>query len=149
MNPVYNKKANFDYEILEAYEAGLLLTGPEVKSAKRGSLDLGGSYIAIDKTLTPWLINANISAYAPAKQVQQNYDPTRSRKLLLKKHELIKLSTKAKTQGLTIIPIKVYTKGGLVKIEIGLAKGKKKHDKREDLKKRDTDRKIQQALKNY
>jgi len=132
-----NKKAYFDYEILETLEAGVVLSGPEVKSAKYGKINLAGSYVALDGAGTPWLINAHIAAYPPAQQVQRNYNPTQSRKLLLKKKEIINLIGKTKIKGLTLIPLKVYVKNGLIKIEIGLARGKKKWDKREAIKERE------------
>lgn len=143
-----NKKAYHDYEILQTFEAGIVLSGPEVKSIKTGRINLSGAYITINEQGTPLLINAHIAPYPPAFSVQQNYDPTHSRKLLLHKKQTIPLIGKTKTQGLTLVPLKVYTKGGLIKIEIGLAKGKKKWDKREIIKKRETKRKISRALKN-
>jgi SsrA-binding protein len=142
-----NKKAYFDYEVLETYEAGIVLTGPEVKSVKRGQINLVGGYVTIDNSQIPWLINVNIAPYPPAWQIQQNYNPTRSRKLLLKKEEINSLIGKTKIKGLTIIPLKCILKGGLIKIEIGLCRGKKKWDKREEIKKRETERKIRQELK--
>lgn len=143
-----NKKAYFDYEILETYEAGIILTGPEVKSVKRGQINLTGGYVTIDKEGNPWLININIAPYPPAWQVQQNYNPTQSRKLLLKKKEINSLIGKSRMRGLTIVPLKCILKGGLIKIEIGLCRGKKKWDKREEIKKREIERKIRQILKD-
>lgn len=142
-----NKKVYFDYEVLEAYEAGLVLTGPEVKSAKKGQINLAGGYVTIDSSGAPWLINVNIAPYPPAWQIQHNYQPDRSRKLLLKKKEVFSLVGKSHTKGLTMIPLKVFTKGGLIKIEIGLCRGKKKFDKREDIKKRDWQREKERLLK--
>ena len=141
-----NKKAYFDYEILETLEAGIVLSGPEVKSAKGGKINLAGSYVTLDGAGTPWLINAHIAAYPPAQQVQQNYNPTQSRKLLLKKKEIVNLIGKTKIKGLTLIPLKVYTKKGFVKIEIGLARGKKKWDKREAIKEREWKRVQKQII---
>lgn len=142
-----NKKAYYDYEILKTIEAGIVLTGPEVKSIKSGNINLSGGYITINTNNIPYLVNVNIAPYAPAFSVQQNYDPNQTRKLLLHKKEIDFLFGKIKTKGLTIIPLKVYTKKGLIKIEIGLVKGKKKWDKRETIKKRDVKRKIGRALK--
>lgn len=142
-----NKKAYFDYEALETIEAGVVLTGPEVKSVKKGQINLVGSYVTIDKDGVPWLINVNIAPYPPAWQIQQAYNPTRSRKLLLKKKEIDSLIGKSKMRGLTIIPLKCILKGGLIKIEIGLCRGKKKWDKREQIKKREIKRKMRQELK--
>lgn len=142
-----NKKAYFDYEVLETFEAGIILTGPEVKSVKKGQINLTGGYLTIDKFGIPWLINVNIAPYPPAWQVQQNYEPTRSRKLLLKKKEIDSLIGKVKMKGLTLIPLEVYTKGGVVKIKIGLCRGKKKYDKREEIKKREWQRQKERLMK--
>jgi SsrA-binding protein len=142
-----NNRAYFDYEVLETLEVGIVLEGPEVKSIKRGQVNLTGGYVTIDNHGIPWLTNISVSPYPPASQVQQNYDPSRSRKLLLKQKEINALIGKSRTRGLTIVPLKVYTKGGIIKVEIGLCRGKKKWDKRETIKKREIDRKIQQALK--
>ena len=142
-----NKKVYHDYEILKTFEAGVVLSGPEVKSARSGQINLTGGYITIDQQETPWLINVRIALYPPAFTAQQNYDPLQNRKILLHKKEIISLIGKIKTQGLTLVPLRVYTKKGLIKIEVGLAKGKKKWDKRETIKKRETKRKIQRRLK--
>ncbi len=143
-----NKKAFFDYQILEKYEAGIVLTGQEVRSIKGGNVSLMGSYVVIDEKLRPWLINAHVALYIHAA-TQARYDPLRSRKLLLKKKELNYLLGKTKIKGLTLIPLKIYTKGGLIKVEIGLAKHKRSVDKREIIKKRELDRDIKQRFKNY
>ena len=145
MDYTFNKRASFDYEVLEKLDAGVVLTGPEVKSIKRGQIDLSGSYINIDQNQIPWLTNAKISPYPPARSAQQSYDPTRPRKILLKKKEILKIIAQ-RTGGLTIVPLRVYNKGGLIKIEIAMSRGKKKFDKRESIKKRDVNRKIQQAF---
>jgi len=142
-----NKKAYHNYEILESYEAGIILSGPEVKSAKQGKIDLSGGYVTLDNNQIPWIINISIAPYPPAKGAQENYNPSQSRKLLLRKKEISSLIGKIKTKGLTIIPLKVYNKKGFVKIEIGVARGKKKIDKREEIKKRDQERKIREELK--
>jgi len=142
-----NKKAYHDYEVLQPLEAGIVLSGPEVKSIKDGRINLSGGYVNIDSKGFVWLINVHVDPYAPAAQVQKDYNPTQNRKLLLKKKEIASLIGKVKTKGLTIIPLKVYTKHRIIKIEIGLVKGKKKWDKREDTKKRETKRKIEQSLK--
>ncbi len=142
-----NKKVIHNYQILEKYEAGLVLSGPEVKSVKKGQINLKGSYITISPNQEAWLINAHIAPYPPAKREQKDYNPLRKRKILLHKKEIISLLGKSKQKGLTILPLKVYTKHGFVKIEIGLAKGKKKYDKRELIKKRETERKIRRALR--
>lgn len=144
---VENKRAYFDYEILQTLEAGIVLSGPEVKSVKRGTINLAGSYVTINNQGLVWLINMHIAPYPPAASIQQNYQPTRPRKLLLKQSEITYLLGKSKIRGLTIIPLKVYNKGGIIKIEIGLARGKKKWDKRETIKKREVKRKIRETLK--
>lgn len=142
-----NKKAYHNYEILQTFEAGIVLTGPEVKSIKQGKINLKGSYVQINSQGIPWLINAHVDPYAPAAQVQKEYDPTQSRKILLHKKEIDFLIGKLKTRGLSLIPLKVFVKNNIIKLEIGLARGKKKWDKREDIKKRDIDKKIKKALK--
>ena len=142
-----NKKAYHDYEILKTFEAGVILSGPEVKSARSGQINLASGYITIDQQETPWLINIRIAPYPPAFTAQQNYDPLQNRKILLHKKEIISLIGKIRTQGLTLIPLRVYTKKGLIKIEVGLVKGKKKWDKRENIEKREKKIKIQRRLK--
>ena len=143
-----NKEIKFSYEILEKFEAGLILTGAEVKSAKLGHIQLKGSYITIKPNNTVWLINSHISKYNPAGNFKK-YNPIRDKKLLLNKKEINRLRGKLAQTGLTIVPIKVYTKGGLIKLEIALARGLKKHDKRAKLKQRDIDRDTQRAIKKY
>src|SRR3989338_4735055 len=144
-----NKKALHDYQILEKLEAGLVLTGAEVKAIKNGQINLKGSYITIDQKSQAWLINVHVSPYKPARGSQTHYEPTQSRKLLLKKKEIDYLRGKSQEHGLTILPISVYTKGGLVKVEIGIAKGKKQFDKRRIIKKREVDREIRRHLKKF
>ncbi len=139
-----NKKARFNYEILEEYEAGIMLTGPEVKSVRAGQISIKESF-ATTKQGELYLTNAHISPYKPA--LNTDYNPTRSRKLLLKKSEIIKLIGKAQAEGNTLIPLKIYSKNNLIKVEIGLGKGKKRYDKRETIKKREQERDIKRALK--
>jgi len=141
-----NKRAYFDYEILESYEAGIALQGPEVKSAKAGKIDLTGGYISFDKKQTPWLINAKIAPYPPAKGAQQNYNPNQPRRLLLNKREISKIIGSSQNKGLTSIPLKVYNKNGFVKLEIGVVRGKRKFDKRETIKRREVERKINREI---
>ncbi len=133
-----NKRARFDYDILETFEAGLVLTGQEVKAAKTGHAKLQGSFIQIRKQ-EAWLKNAFIAPYRHAGVVE-NYDPSHDRKLLLHRREIKKLKSKTDTQHLTIVPISLYSKAGKIKLEIGLARGKKKYEKRDTIKKRDLDR---------
>ena len=146
-----NKRANYDYEILSKYEAGLVLLGHEVKSIKTGHISLKGSFVTVKnikgKRLPELsLINAHIPLYKYAGTVKK-YDPYRSRKLLLKKNEIKHLIGKKQEQGLTLVPIKIYTKHGFVKMEFGIGKGKKKIDKRESIKKREVDRRIRTLTK--
>lgn len=140
-----NKKAFYDYEILERYEAGLVLAGHEVKSIKTGHINLQGSYVIV-KNNELYLINAHIPPYQ-AKNVPSDYDPYRNRKLLVHKSQIKNLIGKLKQKGLTLVPLSVYTKHGKIKLEIGLGRGKRKIDKRETIKKREVERKIERALK--
>jgi len=148
-----NKRASFDYNIGEKYEAGLVLFGHEVKAAKTGHVSLKGSYVTL-KTLKknewpqPYLINAHIPLYKHAGTIG-DYDPTRPRQLLLNKKEIKRLIGKKQEQGLTLVPLKIYTKHSFVKLEFGLGKGKKKYDKRETLKKREVERKIRTLTKQF
>jgi SsrA-binding protein len=139
-----NKRVRFDYEILETYEAGIELKGFEVKSIKNGRINLAGSYVVL-KNNQAWLINANIPPYQP-KNTPSDYDPKRTRRLLLKKEEIKNLIGKAQEKGLTLMPLKVYNKNRKIKIEIGLAKSRKKVDKRELIKKRDIEAEIRRVL---
>jgi len=140
-----NRKAKFDYEILEKFEAGLVLLGQEVKAIKTGRMSLRGSYVVF-KREELYLIGANIPPYQP-KNALPDYDPERSRKLLLNKSEIKHLIGKTKEKGLTLITLKVYTKYAKIKLEFGIGKGKKRPDKRETIKKRDVDRIIERELK--
>ena len=140
MSLAENKKAFFDYEILDKAEAGLALTGQEVKSVKNGQVNLKGSYVTFHNG-KPQIIGMHISKYKPAGKLP-DYDPVRTRGLLLKKREIAYLQGKSQEKGLTIVPLKVYTKGRLLKIEIGVGRGKKTYDKREAIKKRELKREI-------
>jgi len=142
-----NRKARFLYDILETYEAGIQLMGTEVKSIRAGKVNLQDGY-ALIRNGEAWLLNVHISPYTSSSQYF-NHDPRRTRKLLLHRQEIRKLIGKVEQQGLTLVPLKLYLKRGLVKISIGLAKGKKLHDKREDLKRRQDQREMQRAMKNY
>ena len=141
-----NKKAYFDYEIIEKYEAGLVLIGQEVKSIRNGHINLAGSYVVMSEN-GPSLIGAKIPAYQ-IKNAPADYNPQKSRKLLLNKKEMDYLAGKANERGFSLIPLKVYDKGGRIKLEFGLAKGKKKFNKKETIKKRDTKRDIDRELKS-
>lgn len=142
---VFNRKTLYDYEVLEKYEAGLVLTGHEVKSAKKGHLSLQGSYVVI-RDEEAWLLNASISPFQP-KNAPPDYDPLRTKKLLLHKHEIASLIGKTHQKGLTLVPLRVYTKKAKVKLEFALARGKRKADKREKIIKRETKRDIDRALR--
>lgn len=142
-----NRKARYLYDILETYEAGVQLTGTEVKSIRAGKINMQDGY-ALIRNGEAWLLNVHISPYTSSSQYF-NHDPRRTRKLLLHRQEIRKLIGKVEQQGLTLVPLKMYLKRGLVKVSIGLAKGKKLHDKREDLKRRQDQRDIQRAMKNY
>lgn len=138
-----NKRARFDYEILETIEAGLVLSGQEVKAVRNNQMNLAGAFVVIEGN-EAFLKQAQISAYKYAG-ILTDYDPKRTRKLLLSKREIAYLTGKSQEKGLTIIPISVYTKGRNIKLEIGIARGKKKHDKRQAIKKREIDREIRKA----
>lgn len=142
-----NKKALAGNQVLEKFEAGVVLAGPEVKSVKRGHVNLRGSYVSVDGQSQVWLVNAHVSPYPPAGAAQASYDPTRRRKLLLSKKEIDHLRGRVHEKGLTILPLSVYTKGSLIKLEIGLVRGKKLFEKRETIKKRDIDRQIRRTLR--
>jgi len=149
---VENKKALADFKILEKCQAGVKLTGPEVKSVKLGKIDLKGSYISVEinsktKKTEAWMINTTIAKYSKGGYAQNNYFPQRKRKLLLNQKEIDSLAGKIRQKGLTIIPLLVYTFRRLIKVEIGLVAGKKKFDKREILKKRELDRHVRQKMK--
>lgn len=139
-----NRKARHDYHIQETVEAGLVLTGPEVKSLRLGRANLKDSY-AQPKSGELFLHQVHISPYENSPLGDQ--DPTRTRKLLLHQHEIRRLVSKIKEKGLTLIPLRLYFRGGKAKIELALAKGKKSYDKRETIRKRDLDREAEQDLR--
>ena len=141
---IKNRKARFNYQILEVIEAGIVLTGTEIKSLKQGKANIKDAY-ATYKNGEIFLINMHISSYDNGNRF--NHDETRTRKLLLHKGEILKLRDKINIQGLTLVPFEVYLKHGLAKVSLGVAKGKKVYDKREDIKKRDIERSIRAKLK--
>lgn len=145
---IFNKKATYEYTILEHLEAGVTLTGAEVKSIKGGHAQLEGSFVRIIGS-EAYLVNAQVFPYVYARP--EGYDPKRTRKLLLHKSELIRLKSKLEGANLTLIPLSWYTKGPLVKLEIGLARGKKQYEKRESIRredqKRDLDREFRGKVK--
>ncbi len=141
-----NKKAYHDYEILEKFKAGLALSGQEVKAIKEGKISLKGSYVRI-KEGEAFLIGVKVPPYQP-KNAPEDYDPQRDRKLLLTKKQIKYLTGKTSEKGLTLVPLRVYTKKGLIKLEFGVCRGKKKYDKRKKIKDREIDRKLRRRMKN-
>ena len=142
-----NRQARFLYEILETYEAGIELLGTEVKSIRQGKVNLRDGFTVI-RNGEAWLNNIHISPSSTTSQVF-NHDPRRARRLLLHKQEITKLIGQVEQKGLTLVPLKMYLKKGWIKVTIALARGKKLHDKREDLKRKDAKRDIERAMKNY
>jgi len=142
---IKNKKATFNYEILERFEAGIELFGYEVKSIKDNKGNIEGAHITV-RGSEVFLLNANIPPFQPAN-TPKNYDPERNRRLLLTKKEISKLAGFEAKKGLTIVPISMYTKGNKIKVEIAVVRGKKKFDKRESIKKRDTERDLNREVK--
>jgi len=164
-----NKRAHFEYEILETFEAGLVLEGHEVKSAKNGGMKITDAYVTLKRSfptekhkkrrktptqerkkavsrIEPYLTNAHIARYKPAG-TDLSYSPARSRKLLLRKKEITALAGKLSQKGLTMVPLKVYTQHALIKVTFGLARGKKKYDKRQTIKEREVKKRIASAFK--
>ncbi len=141
-----NKRATFDYQLLEEFEAGLVLFGHEVKSVKNGHMSLKGAFVT-SKGEELYLTNSTISLYKCAGKIA-DYDPIRARKLLLRKKQIKYLIGKKQADGLTLVPISVYNKEGLIKLNFSLAKGKKKIDKRETIKKRESTRNIERIMKS-
>jgi len=144
MIEILNRQAKFNYEILETYESGIVLTGTEIKSLKKGNANIKDSY-AVIKNEEIFLLNMHISHYEEGNIF--NHDETRTRKLLLHKKEILKLKNKIDLNGYTIVPLKVYFLKRHAKVLIGLARGKKNYDKREDIKKRDIEREVRKEFK--
>ena len=141
-----NKKARHDYSIIDTMEAGMVLQGTEIKSIRNSRINLKDGFVRV-RNGEAFLYNVHISPYEQGNIF--NHDPLRTRKLLLHKKQLARLVSKKKNAGVTIVPLKVYIKNGYAKVLIGLAKGKKSYDKREDLKRKDVDRQIDRTLKNF
>ncbi|EOT47091.1 MULTISPECIES: SsrA-binding protein SmpB [Enterococcus] len=141
-----NKKARHDYSILDTMEAGIVLQGTEIKSIRNSRINLKDGFVRV-RNGEAFLYNVHISPYEQGNLF--NHDPLRTRKLLLHKKQIQKLFGETKTAGVTIVPLKVYIKDGYAKVLIGIAKGKREYDKRETLKRKDQDRQISRALKNY
>ncbi len=139
-----NRKAGFEYFLLERFEAGLSLQGSEIKSIRAGQISLAEAYVRVDGT-EAWLIEAHIAPYAQANRM--NHDPKRPRRLLLHKKEISEMWNAVRTKGVTIVPIRVYLKKGRAKLEIAIAKGKQLHDKRNAIAKRDQERELRREEK--
>lgn len=141
-----NKLANYNYFIEEKYEAGIKLMGSEIKSIREGKVSINEAYVTF-KNNEAFIVNMHISKYKQANMF--NHSETRSRKLLLHKRQIISLFSKSREKGYSVIPLNLYLKEGLAKIEIGLARGKKTHDKREDLKRKDQDMRMKRNIQRY
>lgn len=139
-----NRKARHEYFLLDTYEAGLVLKGSEIKSIRAGQVSLAQAYVSIDDN-EAWLVNSHIAPYNEASR--NNHDPLRTRKLLLHRSEIRKLSDKVRQKGATVVPLRIYLKDGRAKIEIALAKGKKQYDKRAEIAKRDAKREMDRRYK--
>lgn len=140
-----NRKARFNYHILETFEAGIVLTGAEIKSIRQGHITLAESYVRPEGEEI-FLVNAHIDPYA--FNSEKDYDPVRKRKLLLKRHEIDKLRGRVEAKGLTLVALKIYLKRGRAKIEIALAKGKNAPDKRNTIRERQSNREVARAIKS-
>ena len=143
-----NKRAKLDYQIIEEFEAGLVLDGHEVKSVKLGRLSLRGAFVSI-KNGQAWIKKLHINPYHKAGHSLKNYEPDHDRQLLLHNKEITYLTNKTNARGLTIIPLSVYTTRRIIKVKIALVKGKKKFDKRQDIKKRDIERIMARKIKDF
>ena len=139
-----NKRARFDYELLDLYEAGLVLTGTEIKSVRASRVNLQRSYVQ-QRDGELWLVDAHISPYEHGHR--DNHEPTRPRKLLLHRRQINQIVEALTQKGLTVVPTRLYLKDGLVKLEVALARGKAKYDKRASLAKRDAERQVERALR--
>jgi SsrA-binding protein len=141
-----NRKAHFEFFLLEHFEAGLALQGSEIKSIRAGQMSLQEAYIRIDENgREAWLINAHIAPYDPASRY--NHDPIRPRRLLLHKNEIREMWDAVRQKGVTIVPVQVYLKEGRAKIDLAIAKGKKQHDKRQEIAKRDAEREVAREVR--
>jgi SsrA-binding protein len=138
-----NRKARHEYDILETIEAGMALQGSEIKSVRSGQINLKEGYVLIERNQA-WLINVHISPYDPASRM--NHDPLRKKRLLLHKKEIRKLQESQQLKGLSVVPLRVYLKGGYAKIELGVGRGLKKYDKRQKIAKKDAEREMLHML---
>jgi len=140
-----NRKARFEYYLLETYEAGLALQGSEIKSIRAGQISLAEAYVEISERLEAWLLDAHIAPYEQASRF--GHEPRRARKLLLHREQIRKLWNMVRQKGVTIVPTRVYLKNGRAKVEIAVAKGKKLYDKRQAIAKRDVERELKRSAK--
>ena len=141
-----NRKARFEYQILDTYEAGIVLTGTEIKSVRAGAVSLSEGYV-IFRNHEAWLVNVHIAVYEQAGH--WTHDPRRPRKLLLHRREITRLEQQVQLPGYTVVPLRMYLKGPYAKVEIALVKGKRQYDKREAIAKREATRRVQHELKEY
>jgi|SRR5450759_305916 SsrA-binding protein len=139
----HNRKASFEYFLLEHFEAGIALHGSEIKSIRANQVSLAEAYVEVDER-TAWLVNAHIAPYDPASY--NNHDPLRPRQLLLKRREIRQLWDNVRQKGVTVVPVKIYLKDGRAKLDIALAKGKKLYDKRAEMAKKDSEREVERQL---
>lgn len=140
-----NRKAYHDYHLQDNIEAGIVLTGTEIKSIRAGRVNLRDAYVKPENNEL-WLLNAHIARYEPSSYL--SHEPTRPRKLLLHRKQIVNLTSKVQEKGLTLVPLKLYIKNGIAKVEVALAKGKKLYDKRESIIRRETEREIDRAIKS-
>ena len=147
MNVLVNKTVRRSYEILDTLEAGIKLLGWEVKTLRKKHGSLKEAYITVDTEV--WLVNCYIPLFQPGQKMHEGTDPYHKRKLLVSKKQIASLKSSLKQKGLTIVPMRIYAKGQLLKIEIAIAKGKKNYDKRKDLKDRTSKRDAERAIKDY
>lgn len=146
MNLLVNKTVRRSYEILESFEAGIKLAGWEVKTLRKKHGSIKEAYITVDEEV--WLVGAHIPLYQPNQKQHEGLDPYQNRKLLLHHEQIEKIKDSQKQKGFTIVPLAIYEKGGLIKVEIAIARGKKLHDKRSDLKNRTSKREAERAMKD-
>ncbi len=139
-----NRKASFEYFLLEHFEAGIALQGSEIKSVRSSQVSLAEAFVEVDER-NAWLINAHIAPYDPASY--NNHDPLRPRRLLLHRREILEMWNKVRQKGVTVVPVKLYLKDGRAKLDIALAKGKKLYDKRAEIAKKDTQREVERQLR--
>ncbi len=142
-----NRRARYDYDLGERYEAGLVLTGTEVKSLRAGKASLAQAWVKVDTSGEAWLMQAHIPEYEFGNR--ENHDPTRPRKLLLKRHELDQLERETVTKGRTLVPTRLFWRDGYAKLELAVARGKAEHDKRQTIKERDARREAERAIREF